>query len=70
MTVYTDSEDEPSHKSPSIWFDVDGVTIGELLSNDYGTNLVTHVKGTAALQATDCRHQIADTRLADGGCDF
>ena len=32
---------------------LNGVTVGELVSNDYGTNLITHVKSTAALQTPD-----------------
>ena len=30
-----------------------GVTVGELVSSDYGTNLITHVQSTAALQTPD-----------------
>ena len=46
---------------------LNGVTVGELVSNDYGTNLITHVKSTAPVILLDFWPSRTFDKLGLGG---
>ena len=53
VNVYKDAAEK--NRTAQLPLDcLDSVSVGELVCNDYGTNLVTHVVSTAALQTPDC----------------